>query len=706
MQWSLPVVGPLTLTLSGIELHDLRFDGSKTGLVTSDQGTFVLTVEGEVMTVSQGALQVEVAVQNDGSGHPQIASVGHVYMHFEDVDVQTFDAKLAWLYNIVLRLFDQYVKSAIESSVADQVNKLLLGIPTVVKLHGFTLNTSLAGQPEVTADHLRVQDWGEFEMGPDEQCPYERSHGLQQAVMKAVAELLKGGSGASGVHAGSNQVPIALDTDSWASIVPDLAKKYPHQHMMLDAGVLGPLATTINAAHGIVSMGNATLSFTKAGNGTDGLQKLFSLQVSGGVAATGLTVEPNPSHPGNWRLKIHVRLLSDIIAVTVLESNVGVTDSPGPVPAQVACKAENIPKTAENDPVAMSKGTGRVLKGLVHSGLLKPIFAGQTRSYKRARAQISLQETPAKVKPSIREEEAKAWPDLDLGAFYSQVATVRVRKHVNPLKSELQVVGPPLDWAAIFADPQRPLMVDIGCGPGRFVLSLAAQRPDLNLLGVDIRHKLVDRGNQWARLTPHAGRVHFHTANATVSLDSMLSSYPGPLQLFPDPHFKKKHKKRRVVQPQLIEAIDRRLAPGGLVFLQSDVMEVAEAMRDEFELCASTRFSPAQRDSREAASESSSPAQHLSQDPGVPGPQPEPLAAESSSHSYEPLTPQAVSDSISNFEAETQSEAPDKTDRQSWKSSWAQHGWLSQNPLGIPTEMEMHTLQLGKPVYRVLLTHT
>ena len=44
---------------------------------------------------------------------------------------------------------------------------------------------------------------------------------------------------------------------------------------------------------------------------------------------------------------------------------------------------------------------------------------------------------------------------------------------------------------------------------------------------------------------------------------------------FPDPHFKKKHKKRRVVQPQLIEAIDRRLAPGGLVFLQSDVMEVS-----------------------------------------------------------------------------------------------------------------------------------
>ena len=44
------------------------------------------------------------------------------------------------------------------------------------------------------------------------------------------------------------------------------------------------------------------------------------------------------------------------------------------------------------------------------------------------------------------------------------MATVRVRKHVNPLKSELQIVVPPLDWTAIFADPKRPLMVDIGCG--------------------------------------------------------------------------------------------------------------------------------------------------------------------------------------------------------------------------------------------------
>ena len=104
-------------------------------------------------------------------------------------------------------------------------------------------------------------------------------------------------------------------------------------------------------------------------------------------------------------------------------------------------------------------------------------------------------------------------------------------------------------------------------------------------------------------------------------------------------------------------------------------------MRDEFELCASTSFSPAQHNGTQATFEPSSTAQHLSQAPGVPGPQPEPLVAETGSRSSEADASQAVPGSTSKPEAETQSEASDDRDRQSWKSSWAQHGWLSQNPL-------------------------
>jgi tRNA (guanine-N7-)-methyltransferase len=47
---------------------------------------------------------------------------------------------------------------------------------------------------------------------------------------------------------------------------------------------------------------------------------------------------------------------------------------------------------------------------------------------------------------------------------------------------------------------------------------------------------------------------------------------------FPDPWFKKKHHKRRVLQPALLRAIAAALPPGGLLFLQSDVEAVIEPM--------------------------------------------------------------------------------------------------------------------------------
>ena len=43
--------------------------------------------------------------------------------------------------------------------------------------------------------------------------------------------------------------------------------------------------------------------------------------------------------------------------------------------------------------------------------------------------------------------------------------------------------------------------------------------------------QLMDRANTWAELSGCQGTVHFRLANATVSLQSMLSSYPGPIQL-------------------------------------------------------------------------------------------------------------------------------------------------------------------------------
>ncbi|MBA0590788.1 hypothetical protein Gorai_019480 [Gossypium raimondii] len=76
-------------------------------------------------------------------------------------------------------------------------------------------------------------------------------------------------------------------------------------------------------------------------------------------------------------------------------------------------------------------------------------------------------------------------------------------------------------------------------------------------------------------------------ANAAVSFKQLVSTYPGPLALVsilcPDPHFKKRHHKRRVVQTPLVNSILTRLMPEGKVFIQSDVVEVAEDMRKQFD---------------------------------------------------------------------------------------------------------------------------
>ena len=49
---------------------------------------------------------------------------------------------------------------------------------------------------------------------------------------------------------------------------------------------------------------------------------------------------------------------------------------------------------------------------------------------------------------------------------------------------------------------------------------------------------------------------------------------PPPTPQFPDPHFKRKHRKRRVVQAQLVAALAALMRPGGRILLQSDVEEV------------------------------------------------------------------------------------------------------------------------------------
>lgn len=169
---------------------------------------------------------------------------------------------------------------------------------------------------------------------------------------------------------------------------------------------------------------------------------------------------------------------------------------------------------------------------------------------------------------------------------------VRVHQHVNPLAPFYRQAPKPIDLEAVFADPSQPLLLDIGCARGRFLLRMAEVQPEWNYLGVEIREPLVDEAN---RLANEAGlsNVNYAFCNAMLWLDRLMENIPSEILQsitiqFPDPWFKKKHAKRRMVNDEMIDTIARHLAPEGIVFVQTDIEFLADEM---FELFRSdTRF--------------------------------------------------------------------------------------------------------------------
>ncbi|MBD2731668.1 tRNA (guanosine(46)-N7)-methyltransferase TrmB [Nostoc sp. FACHB-892] len=166
------------------------------------------------------------------------------------------------------------------------------------------------------------------------------------------------------------------------------------------------------------------------------------------------------------------------------------------------------------------------------------------------------------------------------------MAAVRVRQHVNPLGKKYQTPASPQDLEKIYAKPNQPLHLDIGCAKGLFLLNMAKIEPNWNFLGLEIREPLVVEAN---KLRSELGltNLHYLFCNVNNSLRSLLSCLPpGSLQRvtiqFPDPWFKTRHAKRRVVQPELVAELANYLAVGGVVFLQSDMEFVAVEMRDRF----------------------------------------------------------------------------------------------------------------------------
>lgn len=152
----------------------------------------------------------------------------------------------------------------------------------------------------------------------------------------------------------------------------------------------------------------------------------------------------------------------------------------------------------------------------------------------------------------------------------------RVRQHVNPLKSDLLEIEVP----RIEVPAGKRLEVELGSGEAHFLIERARMDPQTAFVGVEIRREVVWRANRACQLAG-IGNVQSVFANMSVDMGELFAarSVSRFFLNFPDPWFKSRQHKRRVVSPLLIADIGAALCPGGEMFVQTDIFAIAlEAM--------------------------------------------------------------------------------------------------------------------------------
>jgi len=138
----------------------------------------------------------------------------------------------------------------------------------------------------------------------------------------------------------------------------------------------------------------------------------------------------------------------------------------------------------------------------------------------------------------------------------------------------------PLDFAAAFGR-DAPTVLEIGFGMGEATAQIAAALPDTNFLCCEVHDpgigalvmRLQDQGLANVRIVRH---------DAVEVLQFMIppASLAGVHVFFPDPWHKKRHHKRRLIQPPLAALLASRLRPGGLIHCATDWEEYAQQMLD------------------------------------------------------------------------------------------------------------------------------
>ena len=137
-------------------------------------------------------------------------------------------------------------------------------------------------------------------------------------------------------------------------------------------------------------------------------------------------------------------------------------------------------------------------------------------------------------------------------------------------KYGLEFDAQPFDLDAMFGR-HAPRVVEIGFGNGENLAALAAAHPERDYLGIEVHRAGVGR-LMLAGETAHLTNLRIVCHDAVEVLETQLASQSlsEVLILFPDPWHKKRHHKRRLIQPPFVELVVSRLHAGGVLRLATD----------------------------------------------------------------------------------------------------------------------------------------
>lgn len=134
----------------------------------------------------------------------------------------------------------------------------------------------------------------------------------------------------------------------------------------------------------------------------------------------------------------------------------------------------------------------------------------------------------------------------------------------------------PLDYQKLFNN-SNPVVIEIGFGMGDTTAEVAIRRPEFNYIGIEVfLHGFVNLLNELGER--HIENVRIIRFNAVDVLEHMIpdGSVEGFHIFFPDPWQKKRHHKRRLMNPSFLNLLARKVRTGGYIYMVTDWEEYAE----------------------------------------------------------------------------------------------------------------------------------